>query len=188
SIEERSPWIDKRPEVAHTRRDVSKADPNDDPDHSRRNVPVRVLVADKASGHGDDEQNCGNQLQRQYDAGMRDDFPDHIAEQIELRTTPGFGRMTNKEADDYKGDNNDRRCAVEIERQRQWQVIALAEAVGACRSRERASRQCRRHERRDRAGYAARSVHASAAELRLGQWVPRECDCRPTLPGVPEPE
>ena len=66
---------------------------------------------------------------------MRDDFPGRVAEQIEPRTVPGFRRMTNEEADDDKGDNDDRRGAVKVEREGQWQVIALAKAVGACRSR-----------------------------------------------------
>ena len=67
---------------------------------------------------------------------MRDDFSSRKVEQIETRTVRGFANTTNEEADDDKGDNDDRRGAVKIERERQWQVIALAKAVGACRSRE----------------------------------------------------
>ena len=66
---------------------------------------------------------------------MRDDFSSRMVEQIEPRTVRGFASTTNEETDDYKGDNDDRRGAVKIERERQWQVIALAKAVGACRSR-----------------------------------------------------
>src|SRR5262245_12749397 len=55
SIENRRPWSYNRPQVAHERRHIGKADPDDDPDHSRRDVPIRVLVADEASRDGDDE-------------------------------------------------------------------------------------------------------------------------------------
>ena len=58
-----------------------------------------------------------------------------MAEQVEPRMVPGFRRMTNEKANDCKGDNDDRRGAVKVEREGQWQVIALAKAVGACRSR-----------------------------------------------------
>ena len=186
-IENRRPWIDQRPEITHERRDIGNADPDDDPDHSRRDVPIGVLVADKAGHHGDEEQACGNELEQQDDGGMRDDFPGGMAEQIESPTVRGFASTTNEETDDDKGDNDDRRGTVKIERERQWQVVALAKAVGACRSCERANRQYRRDETRDRTGYAAPSSHASAAELRPGQWVPRACDRRLTAPDVPQP-
>jgi hypothetical protein len=117
---------------------------------------------------------------------MRADFPGRMAEQIESRTVSSFRRTTNEEADDDKGDSDNRRCAVKIKRERQWKIMALAKAMSTCRSGERAS--CRlRDKKPNRAGYAAPSVCASAAELRPGQWVPRECDRRLTVPGVPEP-
>ena len=70
---------------------------------------------------------------------MRDDSSSRKVEQIETRTVRGFVNTTNEEADDYKGDDDNRRGAIKIERQRQWQVIALAKAVGTCRSRKRAN-------------------------------------------------
>src|SRR5262245_18514968 len=117
---------------------------------------------------------------------MRNDFSGRIAEQIESRTVSGFRGTTNEEADDDKGDSDDRCCAIKIKRDRQWKVIALAKAMSTCRSGERAN--CRQRDKKpNRAGYAAPSVCASAAELRPGQWVPRECDRRLAVPGVPEP-
>lgn len=83
---------------------------------------------------------------------MRDDSSSRKVEQIETRTMRGFANTTNEEADDYKGDDDDRRGAVKIERQWQWQVIALAKAVGARWSRKRANPRCRRGEKLDRAG------------------------------------
>src|SRR5262249_15902201 len=88
---------------------------------------------------------------------------------------------------DYKRDNNDRGRTIKIESKRQWQIITLTKTVGACRSSKRANRRHHCGEKRHRAGHAAPNVHASAAELRPGQWVPREYDRRPTAPGVPEP-
>ncbi len=66
---------------------------------------------------------------------MCDDLYNRKVKQIETRTVRGFANTTNEETDDYKGDNDDRRGAVKVEREGQWQVIALAKAVGACRSR-----------------------------------------------------
>ena len=83
---------------------------------------------------------------------MCDDLYNRKVKQIETRTVRGFANTTNEEADDYKSDDDDRRGAVKIERQWQWQVIALAKAVGTCRSRKRANARCRRGEKSDRAG------------------------------------
>src|SRR4029434_5056215 len=47
SIENRRPWIDNRPQVAHERRHIGKADPDDDADHGRSVLPTPALVADE---------------------------------------------------------------------------------------------------------------------------------------------
>ena len=68
---------------------------------------------------------------------MGDDFPRRIIEQIEPRTASCAASTTNEEGDEHKGDNDDRRCSVKIQIERQWQVVALAKAV-------RARRRCKR--------------------------------------------
>lgn len=117
---------------------------------------------------------------------MRDDFTRRMSQQIVMRTVGDFAKTTNEEADDYKSDNDDCRGAVKIQRERQWQVISLAKAVRPCLVHERTNYQCRRGKKRDHAAGYAPGVRASAAELRPGQWVPREYDRCLTAPGVPE--
>ena len=48
---------------------------------------------------------------------MCDDLYNRKVKQIETRTVRGFANTTNEETDDYKGDNDDRRGAVKVERE-----------------------------------------------------------------------
>ncbi len=138
-IEQRPPRIDERPKIAGERREYGKPDPKNDPDQRRCEVLIRVLTADESREYDQYQQGDGDQPENERDRRMRDPSPGRIRAHIQPRITLRAGRVAGEQPDDDERQNDGGRRAEQIERERQGQVVALAEAMGLRRGCEQAT-------------------------------------------------
>src|SRR5205807_8165896 len=68
-----------------------------------------------------------------------------MSAQIDMRVATGSRRAAHEEDDDDEREDDGRRCAKEVIRERQRQIIALAETMGTGGRRPNASRRDRDH-------------------------------------------
>src|SRR5262249_26981482 len=145
-FEDGAPRIDQRPQVADEGADIGEADPPDDPNHGRRDVAIRVVLAAEACNDGDDEDGKTEKLEQEGKAWPLAQSSEAMGIQIKPRITFRAGRIAYGQSDNHKGHNDRDARARDIERKWQRQVVALAEAVRPCRCGERAE-ACSRNEK-----------------------------------------
>jgi hypothetical protein len=134
-IEDGSPGVDEPPHIADKGGNVGKPNPPDDPNEGGRDVAVGVLVAEQAGQQHNDEQGEPGQPQGQSHRRLTEDSREPAGAQIDLRTGARRRRAVQEKSENEERQRHHGSRAVEVERQRQWQLVALAEAVRVHRMR-----------------------------------------------------
>jgi hypothetical protein len=115
--ERRIPWIEELPDIPEHRRKERDADPADDPDHGRSNVPEGILLAEEATEH--DGQKCDERQQphHKHERAGRD-LPAAAEVTAKMRQRPRRSLAGKEASKDYERESDDGASAPEIERER----------------------------------------------------------------------
>jgi hypothetical protein len=97
---------------------VASPTPPDDPHQRRGNVAIGILASAKSGGHGQNEYAGGYELEQRQENRMGEPSPERMSQEIDARIAARTRRMTGKEPDDDKRQDDGCGRAEQIEGKR----------------------------------------------------------------------
>ena len=111
-VGDRPPGAERPPDVAEQQREHGHAEPEDDVDPRRRDVPERVGRADERGGEDDDEEEIGERLDD--DSHRAEDEPaERLAEVAASRVPVELRRLPERPEQDERDDEHEGAAPVE---------------------------------------------------------------------------